>query len=407
LRREVGLFRERFQSLSAILQDLQGPRSPQSVLRSAHAVIANTLGADGVWVIDGRSPSPRPLLRNSDVLPSAALQEVRHCMRAGRILPIHNDDTTVYLVPLQVGAVSWGALAVRIPGCRAVDPEALRFLRLAASLLGGAAILWEAPAPKGYDISSIFQGWLSLSGLPSKVMFLAGEHGSGKRTLAERMHERYVGGGFASFAITGGDDEVAVAALLQQPGLRTLYVHDILRASSSVRALLLHVVQTNPELVLLLGTSDPVAPLFPDPLLSRAALVTIRLPALRERTAEIPSLVQTGLSERGVKVKLSSAAKALLAAHAWPGNYGELSKFIAQAEQALRLSGGATLTGQLTRHLLHDQPWLSLDDIVDALESHVLTEAMRRFDGNRAAAGRAIGMTPRQVSYKCRKYGLE
>lgn len=408
LRREVGLFRERFQALSAMLQDLQSPRAPQSVLRSAEAVIANTMGADSVWIVDGRTPSPRPLLRGSEAIPGAALKEVRHCMRTARHLSVAIGETIILLVPLQAGSAQWGVLAVRIPEPRTPDPEALRFLSLAASLIGGSAALWESRAPKGYEIDAVFQGWLSLSGLPSRCLLLTGETGTGKRTLAERLHERYVGGGFSTLSLDGSEeDDDVVDAQVRRPGTRSVYVHDVVRASPAARTALYRTMQTENNIVFFLGTSESVAPVFPDLLLSRASLVTIRMPALRERAGEVPGLVQMGLGERGVKVKLSSSAKTLLAAHAWPGNYGELARFIAHAEQALRLDGGATLTGGLTRHLLGEHPWLSLEQIVDGLEAHVLSEALRRCDGNRAAAGRVIGMTPRQVSYKCKKYGLE
>jgi hypothetical protein len=408
LRREVGLFRERFQALGVIQQELQGARSPQAILRSAQNVIASTVGADSAWVLDGRGPSPRLLVRSPDQPPAAMLAEVRHVMHSGRLISRGLDDAQALLIPLQSGPIRWGALAVRVPAGRSVDAEAMRFLSLAAGIIGGAGALWEARTPKGFDAGAVYQAWLSLSALPARCLALAGENGTGKRTLAERIHDRYVGGGFAGVQTAGGDDDEAIIqAALRRPGVRTLYVHDAVRCTPAGRALLFKALENNAALVVLLGTTEAVWPVYPDALLSRAALVTIRLPALRERAGEIPGLVQAGLAERGIKVKVSSAARQALVRHAWPGNYGELGAFIAHAEQALRLDGAAALTGQITRRLLGDRPWLSLERIVDALEGHVLGEALRRFDGNRTAAARALGMTPRQVGYKCTKYGLE
>lgn len=408
LRREVGRFRERFQALGVIQQDLQGARSPQAILRSAQNVIASTVGANSVWVLDGRGPSPRLLVRASEQPPPAILLEVRHVMHAGRSITRGVDDAEAILIPLQSGAIRWGALAVRVPPGRSVDSEAMRFLSLAAGIIGGAGSLWEARTPKGFDADAVYQAWLSLSALPARCIALSGENGTGKRTLAERLHDRYVGGGFASVQVSGGeDDEPALQAAIKRPGVRTLYLYDAVRCAPAGRALAAKALESNANLVVLLGTSEPVWPVFPDALLSRAALVTIRLPALRERAAELPALVQAGLAGRGVKVKISSAARQALVKHAWPGNYGELGAFIAHAEQALRLEGAGALTGQITRRLLRDARWLSLERIVDALEAHVLGEALRRFDGNRTAAARALEMTARQVGYKCQKYGLE
>lgn len=407
LRREVGLFRERVQALGTIVQELQGSRSPEAILRSAQNIIASTVGAEAVWVLDGRGPAPRLLVRAREQPPKTVQLEVRRVMHGGRLITLGVDGAQAFLIPLQAGAVRWGALAVLIPQQRSVDAEAIRFLNLAAGVLGGAGSLWEARAPKGFDANAVYQAWLSLSSLPVRSLAIMGENGTGKRTLAERLHDRYVGGIMATVQAAGTeDDEANVQTALRRPGLRTLYLHDAVRCAATARALLAKALDNEPALVVLLGTSEAVWPVFPDALLSRAALVTIRLPALRERAAEIPALVQAGLAERGVKVKISSAARQTLQKHAWPGNYGELGTFIKHAEQALRLEGGLALNGQLTRRLLTTERWLSLERIVDTLEAHVIGEALRRFDGNRTAAARALEMTPRQVGYKCQKYGL-
>lgn len=407
LRREVGLFRERIQALSAILQDLQGGRSPQSVLRGAQNMIASTVGADGVWVVDGRAPLPRTLVRTSEPPPALAMNELRRALRSGRLITVGVEDGVVYLAPLQSGTMRWGVIVVRVPTRHAFDAEALRFLGPAAGLLGGAAALWDDRKPRGYDLDSVVQGWLSLTALPSRLMLLLGEKGTGKATFAERLHDRYVGGGFSAVDLQGGDDDEAkLAAVLRRPGLRSLYVHDVVSAAPAARALLLRSL-ANENIAFFLGSSQPLWPIFPDELVSRAGLVTVRLPALRERAAEIAGLVQAGLAERGLKVRVSNTARKLLAAHAWPGNYGELAKFIAQAEQALRLEGTTLLAGSLTRHLLEETDWIALPRLVDSIEAHVLGEALRRFDGNRAAVARAVDMTPRQVGYKCAKYNLE
>lgn len=407
LRREVGLFRERIQALSTILQDLHGGRSPQSVLRGAQNMIAGAIGADGVWVLDGRASVARPLVRSNEPPPAAAMAELRRAMRSGRLITVGVEDGAVYLAPLQSGSMRWGVIVVHVPSRRAFDAESLRFLSLAAGLLGGAASLWDDRKPRGYDLDAVVQGWLSLPALPSRLMLLLGEKGTGKATFAERLHDRYVGGGFSAVDLKGADDDEAnLTAVLRRPGLRSLYVHDVVAAAPAARALLLRSL-SNDGIVYFLGSSGPLWPVFPDELVSRAGLVMVRLPALRERAAEIAGLVQTGLAERGLKVRISNTARKLLAGHTWAGNYGELAKFITQAEQALRLENTAILTGNLTRHLLQDDDWIALPKLVESIEAHVLGEALRRFDGNRAAVARAVDMTPRQVGYKCAKYNLE
>jgi hypothetical protein len=409
LRREVGRFRERSQALSTILQDLQGSRAPQAILRSLRSTISSALGAEALWLIDGTAPSVRLLMRGAEPLPAAVSAEVPHCLREGRIISIGSEENgIVHLAPLSSGPVRWGVLAIRLPVGETLDAEALRFLSLSGSLIGGATTLWEQRLRKENEQGDAPAAWLTLSALPARVMLLCGETGTGKRTLAERMHDRYGGGVFAAVALTGGDDDQEVLTqALQRPHLRSLYICDALRLSAPARDTLRQALQRRAELVLFLGTLERNWSFFQDELFSSAAAFTIRLPALRERGAEIARLVQNGLRDRGVEVKLTGQARELLSRYFWPENYDELERFILHVEQALRLEGAGRLSGNLTRRLLGEPAWLDLPGMLDRQEAHILAEALRRLDGNRAAVARALCMTPRQTGYKCRKYGLE
>src|SRR6185312_12063676 len=64
----------------------------------------------------------------------------------------------------------------------------------------------------------------------------------------------------------------------------------------------------------------------------RLNVVTLRVPPLRERREEIPSLVSLFLTrfntEYGRSVELGPDSMALLKAHSWPGNVRELENII-------------------------------------------------------------------------------
>ena len=415
---QLGRFRERFQVLTSIQTELHGSRSKQEVLRNIQNVVVSTLGAQAAWLLDGRMGTPRPLTGSIDPFPQNAHAAVTECLRTGRTVTLklpHGEDgspasgaeDTLYLVPLRSGGSAWGALALRMREPSVVDAETLRFLGLVGELMGPGI-----PPVKDRAAAEAAEGrfpavWLSLTALPGRVVLISGEAGTDKRTFAERLQSRFVGGPFQSLELTGGEEDLAkVEAALAAPGLRSLYIHDILRASPESRTLLHKATEKPAAPVLFLATSTGIWPPFPDALLSRAATVGIRLPALREQPEEISRLVEMALARRGITIKVAPAAKRLLMGHPWPDNDRELDAFIDHVEQVLRLEGGKRLTAPVTRRLLGSPPWMPLTELIQDYEAQVLHEAMRRSGGNKAAVARLLNITPRQVGYKCRKYGF-
>jgi NtrC-family two-component system response regulator AlgB len=80
----------------------------------------------------------------------------------------------------------------------------------------------------------------------------------------------------------------------------------------------------------------------------RLAVVSVRLPPLRERREDLPALVDhllAGLAARHARPlpRLSAAARDALAAHAWPGNVRELANAL---ERALVLSRGESIEAE-------------------------------------------------------------
>ncbi|MCA9627136.1 MAG: sigma 54-interacting transcriptional regulator, partial [Myxococcales bacterium] len=77
----------------------------------------------------------------------------------------------------------------------------------------------------------------------------------------------------------------------------------------------------------------------------RLAGITLQIPPLRERLDELPSLVQTFVTEHATRSRVappavSAAALQRLMSHPWPGNLRELKNVI---ERAVVLSGGGTI----------------------------------------------------------------
>jgi nitrogen regulation protein NR(I) len=168
----------------------------------------------------------------------------------------------------------------------------------------------------------------------------------------------------------------------------------------------------------------------------RLKVVTIQLPALRERAEDIPSLVdyflarfsrEIGMNNPGI----SKEALSILKGYAWPGNIRELSNTI---HKALIFNRGAPVspedisqvfdarnTGkgrepekngepirQWVRRMLTSQTNDPLfDSIMDAFTSMVLEEALNLTGGNRSHTARLLGLSRPTLHSKIEKYGIK
>lgn len=137
----------------------------------------------------------------------------------------------------------------------------------------------------------------------------------------------------------------------------------------------------------------------------RIGALTLWLPPLRDRAADIPALVRTFLARtvkrhnlppRGVR----GDAMALLTAHPWPGNVRELFNTV---QKAAIFCDGDELTPvdlpDLVGEAPQPDPAASLEMQLRALEERLIAEALDRADGNKKRAAEALGIS-RTYLYK-------
>jgi DNA-binding NtrC family response regulator len=83
--------------------------------------------------------------------------------------------------------------------------------------------------------------------------------------------------------------------------------------------------------------------------------VPVRMPALRERSKDIPSLAKTYMDQCNEKYKskkiLSNNALGVLESHTWPGNLIELNQAI---ESAYILTDGPMISGKTLYEIIYD-----------------------------------------------------
>ena len=163
--------------------------------------------------------------------------------------------------------------------------------------------------------------------------------------------------------------------------------------------------------------SDVAEGKFRADLYYRINVVRIHLPALRERSEDIPELVRHFIERfnRRLGMRVTGAAPAAMRAlveYPWPGNVRELENVV---ERAMVLTDGPqlgveqlpTLTTPVTRNDAAASPLdLSVKRRTEDLERALIKEALERTRGNRTRAAKLLDLSHRALLYKIRDYGL-
>ena len=157
---------------------------------------------------------------------------------------------------------------------------------------------------------------------------------------------------------------------------------------------------------------------FREDLYYRIAVVTVDLPPLRRRRADVPLLVEHFRAKHGGDgVAFTRRALDRLVAYDYPGNVRELENVVQRALVLARgpLVGEGDLPPAL-RGAPDDGPGLAaaaadgslpLPQRVAALERSALAAALADADGNQCRAAERLGLSERALRYKLRKYGLK
>lgn len=160
---------------------------------------------------------------------------------------------------------------------------------------------------------------------------------------------------------------------------------------------------------------------FRQDLYYRLNVVPIRLPPLRERREDIPLLISHFLEifnkENNKKVSLSNEMIQLLIQYDWPGNVRELENcmerlVVLAEEESVNLRNIPPAIETYFNDIQKVTPpprsskRVSLAETMQGMEQEALKKALDRCGWVQAKAARLLGITPRQVAYKIKKYKL-
>ncbi len=286
----------------------------------------------------------------------------------------------------------------------------------------------------------------------NSTVLIGGESGVGKDLIARAIHEHShrAGGPFVKINSTaipenlleselfGYEKGAFSGATTTKPGKfeladkGTLFLDEIGDVPPAIQVKLLRVLQEREferlggtrtlkvDVRLIAATNrDLRAALedgtFREDLYYRLNVVAIDVPPLRDHKEDIPALANFFLEkfarESGTPARtLTPQALKLLMDFHWPGNVRELENII---ERAVTLSEGPTLDAA-DIHLDIDPPRavagasaaLPEGVSLEQWEDEMIREALRRANGNKSQAARALGLSRNALRYRLSKIGV-
>jgi two-component system, NtrC family, response regulator HydG len=292
------------------------------------------------------------------------------------------------------------------------------------------------------------------------TVLLEGESGTGKELAARALHaeSRRARGPFVAINCAALPGELVERELFghvrgaftgaerDSPGLfeaaegGTLFLDEVGDLALPAQAKLLRVLEE--RAVTRLGSTAPV-PVdvrlvaathrsleglvaersFREDLLYRLRVITLHLPPLRERRADILPLALHFVAELAARhgrpvADLDEGARRLLLAHDWPGNVRELRNALERA--VVLVEGEEIRAGDLPPHLAESRAALDpLDAALAGLpfaqararaaeewERRFLRAALERHGGNVSAAARSLGLHRQSLQKRLRALGM-
>ena len=155
---------------------------------------------------------------------------------------------------------------------------------------------------------------------------------------------------------------------------------------------------------------------FREDLYFRLNVFQLKLPPLRERTADVALLAETFLAgfarDLGKPaLRLAPEAVPMLQAYAWPGNVRELRNLMERAAVLSRSEVvGPSLIGSLVRTEAEprraERDDLNLERALAGLERRMILDALAATDDDKSAAAKLLGIGDRTLWTKLKKHGF-
>lgn len=205
-------------------------------------------------------------------------------------------------------------------------------------------------------------------------------------------------------------DEISeISPATQVKLLRVLQEHEFERVggNQAVKVDVRLIAASNRDLAAMVQNGQ-----FREDLYYRLNVINLRLPSLRERPDDIPTLaahflVKYAKENKKEVARFEDSALAILRNYPWRGNVRELENVI---ERAVVMSEGAVLRVmhlppevQQTQATGSDSPKIPGSTLAD-IEKHAILETLAHVGGSTTAAAKMLGISVRKIQYRLQEY---
>lgn len=250
---------------------------------------------------------------------------------------------------------------------------------------------------------------------PGGRLRILGEQGTGKATLAERIHDRLASTGTSRRgactrvdcdpALREADLLLAVGHRLEDPG-GTLVLRGVDRLEVRAARRVLDLLDRTPAPPLVVTTASADGEEGYRPVDHGFGRQVLRLPPLRERRDDIPGLVYEWIRHRDRPVRgVTHPAMSALIGYEWPGNLRQLSETLAEAVAA---GGGAdldlaSLPDAIRAHGVGRRRLSKIEE----MEREAIARSLRANGGNKNRTAIDLGMSRSTLYRRLRRFGLD
>lgn len=279
-------------------------------------------------------------------------------------------------------------------------------------------------------------------------ILITGENGTGKELVARALHRRsdrsedvFISVDMGAipenlfeselFGHTQGaftDAKEARAGRFEVASGGTLFLDEIGNLPLQLQPKLLSAIETRKvirigsnkpievDIRLICATNEPIQEMvqqneFRQDLLYRINTIEIHLPALRERTVDIPLLAEHFLRQYYRKYdkdiqKISEPALKKLQTYSWPGNVRELQHAV---ERAVIMTDHSVLQPEdfLLTSMHDDESTMVFHDYnLEEVEKTVIRKALDKHEGNISKTAEELGLTRASLYRRIEKYDL-